>query len=39
MGWIVYGQLFTESERRIELLNECASAFFYIVQDVLLGEV
>ena len=37
--WIVYRQLFAESERRIELLNECASAFFYIVQDVLLGEV
>lgn len=37
--WIVYRQLFGESERRIEMLNECASAFFYIVQDVLLGEV
>lgn len=37
--WIVYKQLFGESNRRIEMLNECASGFFYIIQDVLLGEV
>ena len=37
--WIIYRQLFAESPKRIDLLNECASAFFYIVQDVLLGEV
>ena len=37
--WIVYRQLFAVSEKRIDLLNECASAFFYIIQDVLLGEV
>jgi hypothetical protein len=37
--WIVYRQLFAESEKRIDLLNECASAFFYIIQDLLLGEV
>lgn len=37
--WIVYRQLFAKSEKRIDLLNECASAFFYIIQDVLLGEV
>lgn len=37
--WIVYRQLFAESEKRVDLLNECASAFFYIIQDVLLGEV
>lgn len=37
--WIVYRQLFAASEKRIDLLNECASAFFYIIQDVLLGEV
>lgn len=37
--WIVYQELFGKSEKRIELLNECASAFFYVVQDVLLGEV
>lgn len=37
--WIIYGQLFGKSERRIEMLNDCASAFFFIVQNVLLGEV
>lgn len=37
--WIVYRQLFAKSEERIELLNEAASAFFYIIQDVLLGDV
>jgi hypothetical protein len=37
--WICYRQLFAESERRIELLNECAAAFFFIIQDVLLDEV
>jgi len=37
--WIIYRQLFASSERRIDLLNESASVFFYIVQDVLLGEV
>ena len=37
--WIIYRQLFAESERRIDLLNECASTFFYIIQDVLLGEI
>jgi hypothetical protein len=37
--WIVYRQLFAVSEKQIDLLNECASGFFYIIQDVLLGEV
>jgi len=37
--WIVYRQLFAQSEKRVELLNECASVFFYIVQGVLLWEV
>ena len=37
--WIIYRQLFAESEKRIDLLNECASTFFYILQDLLLGEV
>jgi len=37
--WIIYQQLFDESDRRIKMLNECASAFFYIIQDVLQGEV
>ncbi len=37
--WIIYRQLFGKSKKRVDLLNECASAFFYIIQDVLLGEV
>ena len=37
--WIVYRQLFGTSEKRIDLLNECASSFFYILQDVLIGEI
>jgi len=37
--WICYRQLYGESNRRIELLNECASTFFFIIQDVLLDEV
>jgi hypothetical protein len=37
--WKIYRQLFGHSEKRIELINECASTFFYIIQDVLLGEI
>lgn len=37
--WIIYRQLFAHSEKRIDLLNECASAFFRIVQDVILDDV
>jgi hypothetical protein len=37
--WIMYRQLFANSPQRIDLLNECASTFFYTIQDVLIGEV
>lgn len=37
--WICYRQLFAESEHRIEMLNACASTFFFIIQDVLFDEV
>lgn len=37
--WIIYRQLFAQSEKRIKLLNECAATFFFIIQDVLIGEV
>jgi hypothetical protein len=37
--WIIYRQLFGHSEKRIDLLNECASTFFYIIQDMLLDAV
>ena len=37
--WICYRQLFAQSEARINMLDECASAFFFIIQDVLFDEV
>ncbi len=37
--WIIYRQLFAASNKRVDLLNECASAFFYIIQELLLWEV
>lgn len=37
--WNCYRELFGHSDRRIELLNESASSFFFIIQDVLLDEV
>jgi hypothetical protein len=37
--WLTYCELFAENPRRIELLNESAGTFFYIIQDVLLDEV
>lgn len=37
--WIIYQQLFAHSEKRIALLNECASTFFYFIQELLLGEI
>lgn len=37
--WICYRQLFAGSPERIDMLNECASVFFLIIQDVLLDEV
>ena len=36
--WQIYEQLYGRSKKRIDLLNEAASFFFYVVQDVLLGE-
>lgn len=37
--WLTYRELFAESPKRIELLNEAAGTFFYIIQEVLLNEV
>lgn len=37
--WICYRQLFAVSERRVDMLNECAATFFFIIQDVLIDEV
>jgi hypothetical protein len=37
--WLTYRELFAESPKRIELLNEAAGTFFYIIQGALLDEV
>lgn len=37
--WMCYRQLFGTSERRVDLLNECAGTFFFFVHDVLLQNV
>ena len=37
--WIIYRQLYDKSEKRVQLLNESASAFFYILQDLLIRDV
>jgi hypothetical protein len=37
--WLTYRQLFCESEERLDLLNDCAGQFFYIVQDSLLSDL
>lgn len=37
--WICYRQLYAESPKRIELLDESAGTFFYILQDLLFDEV
>lgn len=37
--WICFRQLFAKSEQRIEMLNECASTFFYIAQNMFFDEI
>jgi hypothetical protein len=37
--WIIYRQLYGTSKERIELLNESAPEFFWIIQDVLWDEI
>ena len=37
--WKIYRQLFGTSPERVELLNESAGAFFYIIQLVLIDNV
>ena len=37
--WIIYRQLFGESEHRINLLNASASSFFSVIQATLLDDV
>jgi len=37
--WIIYKQLFGTSKERVNLLNESASTFFGIIQNVLLDDI
>lgn len=37
--WKIYSQLFGTSPKRVEVLNESAGAFFYIIQIVLMKDV
>ena len=37
--WIIYRQLFAQSEKRLDLLNACGASFFYVIEEVLHGDV
>lgn len=37
--WKIYSQLFSKTEKRIELLNECATTFFFVVHQTLLKDL
>lgn len=37
--WIIYEQLFCTSAERVDILNTSASAFFFMVQNVLADDV
>lgn len=37
--WIILEQLFGKSPERVDLLNEVASSYFYITQDVLVNDI
>lgn len=37
--WLIYRELYGESQRRIDLLNASAGFFFYVVEEVLRDEV
>lgn len=37
--WDYYKQLFGHSPQRIDLLNETAPAFFFIIQEVLISDL
>ena len=37
--WITYSQLFSHSEARIDLLNECARSHFHFIHEVLLNDL
>jgi predicted ribosome quality control (RQC) complex YloA/Tae2 family protein len=37
--WTLFTQLFAKSDKRINLLNECASSFFHAIEGVRVGDV
>jgi HEPN superfamily AbiU2-like protein len=37
--WMIYRQLFAQSEERIGILNACAANFFYFIHETLLNDV
>ena len=37
--WLTFRELFATSQRRVDLLNECAGPFFVIVHNALLGDI
>ena len=37
--WINYRQLFGKSKERVDLLNDCAGEFFFVINDALLTDV
>ena len=37
--WITYSQLFSHSELRVDLLNECARSHFHFIHEVLLNDL
>jgi HEPN superfamily AbiU2-like protein len=37
--WLIYRQLFADSQHRVDLLNDSASTFFLVVEDVLFESI
>lgn len=37
--WLNYRSIFARSPNDVDLLNQCAPEFFWLVQDVLLSDV
>lgn len=37
--WGCYRELFAGSQGRVDLLNKCASGFFYFIQEVLINDI
>ncbi len=37
--WTIYRQLFATSDKRLDMLNKTAAAFFIMVQELLIGDI